>query len=240
LSLEETRLFQHFLLQDQAASKNVAGSHFLPEWLRLCSDAIQITYQSLVNMPFKGDKEAAVGTLAMDAVSNVLVATRVGLWGDVPESLSILRSAIERCVQLELVIHTQRYQTAVHEMDNKFAQLDFDEAVRALGDRGKRIDKLHGLISETASHATSGRLKWNSYKRDGRTYIRFGVALDPSLAELCVFYAIDVCVSIVSAIRSAYLQDGQGYAWESEWQSIHDRYLKLNRQYRGQFENVTP
>jgi hypothetical protein len=119
-------------------------------------------------MPFPDPKNLVLRAWAADALSGAMVATRVALWGDFPESMSILRPAIERTAQLLHIVTKEVYKTAQYEMNlGRLTQLNYEKVVDGLS-IGKGTKELHGRVSEIASHATAGRLVWGSYVKERR------------------------------------------------------------------------
>jgi hypothetical protein len=224
-----------FSLQDEVMKKHLAISAFARNAYTLISDVVKLNVYIIEKMHFRQDKQDAVGAIAVDSIGPVIVGVRVALWGDMPESLTVLRSAIESCARLQYVVQEQKYQTAVYEMRDGFKQLEYKKVVRQLDRLGTKIDRLHGLISDAAAHATANRLKWNTYDHKGDTYFRVGFARDIEKAELPLFYCMDVCLLVADALRQAYEQEGPSFRWQGEFDEMLKRHTLLKNEYSSRF-----
>jgi len=229
-----------FQQQDEVLHEHLDRFSFLRDAYSLLSDAVYLAGMVITQMRFGDrDKQDAVASLAIQSLSPSIVAIRVGLWGDVPESLAVLRCAVESCARLQLVVRERKYKTAVLEMDNqKFEQLDFDCVSRDLGDFGQKIRKLRGLISNTAAHATAKRLIWNHYEHKDQTFFRAGFARNLQGAELTLFYCMDVCMWLTDALRRAHEQDNLEFRWIDDTKALTRRYQALKQQFSSRFSTT--
>lgn len=202
LSLE--RVFE---LQDDAAQFNIVSSSTVRRRLEFLRGAVSLLTSVVLGVRFNGEKQHAIRILSADALSSLVTSVRVGLWGNFPESFSLLRSAIETATILTAVVRSQQYKTATYELGRKMDKLSFENSLDILDDTGQRIKELHGRISDIASHASSTRLKFESYTLDGETYDRLGFAYDPESAEMALAYTLDACLQVAYALQEAYQQD---------------------------------
>jgi hypothetical protein len=151
----------------------------------------------------------------------LVVAARVGLWGALPESLSVLRGAVESCAQFAFVVIGRKYGTVVYEVTKlgRFRQAHFDQACEDLGPLGEKLRRLHDQISETASHSTVKRFSLLDYHFEGQDYDRLGFAVDPKSAKLVIFHATLLANILAISLRLAYEQDQIRFDWIAELES---------------------
>jgi len=153
-----------------------------------------------------------------------MVATRVGLWGDFPESMSILRPAIERTAQLLHVVTEEAYKTAQYEMSRgRFTQLAYEKIVGGLS-IGQGTKELYGRVSDIASHATAGRLVWGSYKKGEESYLRLGVSRDRDVPPVALFYCANTAMLVMNALEGSFRQDGQVFPFATDMETLYRRY----------------
>ena len=169
-------------------------------------------------MTFGAEKQTIVRYLAGDTFSHIVVAIRIGLWGALPESLSVLRGAIESCAQLAYVVNEKKYGTAMYEAKElgRFRQLDFERVCGQLGALGERLLKLHSQISGAAGHSTVTRLSLVEYKFQGQEYDRLGFAFEPENARLAAHHCVLLASLLVECLRTAFLQDTLLFEWDAE------------------------
>lgn len=221
------RLFQ---LQDEVLSDHLAVSELAKKMFDLLSDSLWLNSQVLTTLRFPPEKQTAIRRLACDTLSHAIVAIRTGLWGDLPESLTLLRGALESSVQLLFVVQEQKYKTAIYEMDRKFEQVSFESALEGLGPLGQRARKIHGEISEIAAHATASRMSLVGYEYNGAFYDRVGFARNPHYAELSLFYCMDVSLMVTQSLYHALVQDGNDIPWVEEMDSVNRRFEKIRKE----------
>ncbi len=117
--------------------RHLTTSEFARSAYQLISDVTDVNMRILEKAQFQPEeKQDAVVTLAIESLSPAIVAVRVALWGNMPESLTVLRSGLESCAQLQFVIQERQYETAVYEMNRKFDRLGFQSASSGLGKLG--------------------------------------------------------------------------------------------------------
>ncbi len=181
------------------------------------SEAFGLGYEMLHSMKFTPEKQTVVRVLAGDSLSHLIVGFRIALWGDLPESMSVLRGATESYAQLTFVVENQLYSVAAHELlEGRFNKIKFENVLRKLGKLGKAIAKTHGRISNVASHSTATRLAQAEYMLDGKTYDRFGFALDASSTELPTYHSVVVCNGVLHSIWKAHRQEDRRPIWEAK------------------------
>ncbi len=185
------------------------------------SSLVTIVFQGLHEMTFPEEKQTAVRHLGTDTLSYLVVAARVGLWGALPESLSILRGAVESCAQFAFVVIGKRYKTVIYEATQlgRFRQVHFDQASSELGPLGEKLRRLHDQISDVASHSTVKRFSLLDYHFEGEEYDRLGFAVDPKSAKLVIFHYSLLARILARSLQLAYLQDGMQFRWATELES---------------------
>ena len=211
-------LTEIFDLQDEALRRNLLNEQGVHQYAALLSSLIRVSFQALREMRFPKEKQTAVRHLGTDTLSYLAVAARAGLWGALPESLSVLRGAIESCAQVAFVIYEKKYATVIYEATKlrRFRQIHFDEACSRLGSLGEKLHKLHDQISEAASHSTVKRFSLLEYHFEGEEYDRLGFAVDPKSAKLVIFHCLLLVNVLAKCLQLAYLQDQVPFRWTSE------------------------
>ena len=236
LDLGLAEIFAH---QDDALSRNFQASQFVQAFSSVLSRSIRVNFSILRGIKFDAAKQTAVRLFAVDTLSHIAVSARVGLWGALPESLSVLRSGIESCAQLAYMVSKQLYQTAISEVNSRrFQQLEFREACRGLGPEGAAFAEHHGRISNLASHSTSRRIKLSEYQIDGEAYDRLGFALDAENAELVTGQCVELSQSVAFSLRAAYLQDRAPFHWDADLQNILQTHEALKSQFKTKHEQT--
>lgn len=218
--------------QDEALRKNLGQSAELREALDALDGAISLTLNIIGNARFPAEKQTAIRVLTVDSLSHVVIAARVGLWGTVSESLSILRGAIESCAQLSYTVFKQRYQTAISEISSRrLRELKFGACCDAIGSPGSSLKKLHGQLSNMAAHSTPGRLRRSEYELRGEDYDRLAFAIDPDAAEATTLGCLQIVPSIGMCLREAWRQDNLEFPqeWVAAIQGTRQLYEKLSR-----------
>ena len=231
------RLERLFEIQDEVLQEHLATSDLLKSTFSFLSDCSSLNFEILTSMRFEAEKQTAIRSLAVDSLSHTLIAIRLGLWGGLPESLSILRSAMESCTQLQYVVKKKEYKTLIYELDRKFDRLSFEKCRAGLGDLGKRIERIYGTISDIASHSTASRLALTSYKYRGEFYDRVGFARDVENAEKALFYCLDSCMMPIEAFFWAYEQDDLAFPWVDSVSELNERFRELQKELLAKFED---
>jgi hypothetical protein len=226
------RLFEH---QDQALSHNRQKSERLRKACAILDRSIRLNLSILGSMRFEAEKQTAIRLLAVDTISHVIISARIGLWGALPESLSVLRGGIESCAQLAYVISERLYRTAILEIKSKrLNRLEYKTACAALGTEAEGFQRRWEQISNLASHATSRRLQQSEYKIGGEPYDRLGFAEDPTNAEITTGECAELSQMGSVSLTSAFEQDGItiDQRWISEIRDLHEALQAVKSQLR--------
>jgi hypothetical protein len=212
-------LVEIFSLQDQAFQLHFLKSLDVGVYTTALSRLVGIAYHAMNKGTFAAEKQTVTRHFGGDSLSHLVVAVRVGLWGALPESLSVLRGGIESCAQLAYVVTEKRYGTAMYEAQTlgRFRQLDFERVCGELGDLGKKLRKLHSQISDAAGHSTVKRFSLLDYTFEGVEYDRLGVAFVANNAKLAAQHCVLLASLLVDCLRLAYVQDGVPFEWEQEF-----------------------
>jgi hypothetical protein len=222
-----------FELQDRAFAHNFQNSEWVQRASATLARSIRLNLSILGGMRFAAEKQTAIRLFAVDTLSHIVIAARIGLWGALPESLSVLRGGIESCVQLGYLVSEQLYKTAIVEINGKrLNRLEFASACAGLGSMGHSFAKHHAKISNLASHATSRRLRQSEYEIDGESYDRLGFATDSESAELATSECMEISQMETVYLTDAYTQDSLSIAeqWVSEMQDLHDAHEAFKNQ----------
>lgn len=219
-----------FELQDEVFQEHLNSSEILKKTFSFLSECVRLNTRILTSMKFESNKQTAIRNLAVDSLSHTIVAIRLGLWGDLPESFSMLRSAIESSAQLQYVVKHSKYETLIYELNRKFEHISFDNCVAGLEDLGKRIRRIHGRISETASHSTARRMAVRSYQHEGEFYDRVGFAWNVKNAELALFYCMDTCMMLLEAFLWAFEQDNLTFEWKDTVYKLSERFKDIQKE----------
>jgi hypothetical protein len=140
-------------------------------------------------------------------MASIVTSVRIGLWGNLPDSIVLQRAALETATILTAVVKAQEYQILTHELATGLTRYSFEKARASLGDLGRTIQSLWGRLSNVGAHTTQTRLKFSSYEIEGKEYDRLGAAMDPDSAELSLSLLPDVCVQLLGTLEDAYIQD---------------------------------
>lgn len=201
-------------LQEQALSYNCRRSRPLQDALDLLDRLVHLNLSILAAMRFEAEKQSAIRVLAVDALSRIVIAARLGAWGALPESLSVLRGATESCAQLTLTISQKLYRTALQEIKGKrLVRLKFDAACRNLGELGAAFRRRHSKMSELAVHSTAASLQQAEYGIGSETCDRLGSAQEPRNAEIAISACIELLQLVAAATLGAYPEDRIAEAW---------------------------
>jgi hypothetical protein len=211
-------------VQDDVLRENLAEASLTADFHGLISTGCQVCARVLPRLPFPDPKNLVLRGWAADALTGTMVATRVGLWGDFPESMSILRPAIERTAQLLHIVTEEAYKTAQYEMSRgRFTQLAYEKIVGGLS-IGQGTKELHGKVSGIASHATAARLVWGSYKKGEESYLRLGVSRDRDVPPVALFYCANTAMLVMNALEGSFRQDGQAFPFATDVETLYRRY----------------
>jgi hypothetical protein len=192
-------------------------------------------------MRFAAEKQTTIRKFAVDTLSHIVIAARLGLWGALTESQSVLRGGIESCAQLFYSVAEQRYQTAILEGPKKFRQLDFKRVLGELDEIGRFLKLRHDRISGRSSHSTPARFNQTEYSIGNDVYDRVGCALDPIAAEYAVCDCIFPSRLVGSSFECAYSQDGLAFSWTedlAELAKVHLEFVAKLLQARKEFQSI--
>jgi len=178
---DEPTIQDFFGFQDEALKYN-SDSILVQKRLSFISDALQICWAVLTSMQFEENKQTAIRVLGVDAISNIITGTRIALWGNLPDSVAVLRCALETAAILGVMIDERKYETANNEVagkTGKFSELAFQDVVRQSDDLGKRMSSTWGRLSNIGPHSTPVRMKHASYDFNGTRFDRIGYPEQP-------------------------------------------------------------
>jgi hypothetical protein len=111
----------------------------------------------------------------------------------------------------------------------KFLQLCYEDVVERLAEFGQGTKRLHGAVSEVASHATAKRLVWGSYMQGEESYLRLGVSRDRDVPPVALYYCANTVLLVMNAIEGAFQQDGQEFPFGSERETIYQQFGILRK-----------
>ena len=168
-----------FQLQDEAVTYNSAHSKVAQKGIALISDAIELAFAILTSMQFEEHKQTAIRVFGTDAISSIVTGTRVALWGNLPDSIALMRCALETAAILAAIVEERMYKTTTLELqkgNGTFQRFSFNDAIKRSGEIGSRIDYTWGRLSNIGPHVTPTRLKYASYVLNSQSYDRIGFA----------------------------------------------------------------
>jgi hypothetical protein len=201
-----------FRMQDKAAGLNETRSDVVKQNLGIISDAVALVSEILTSATFADHKQHCLRVLGADALSSIITSVRVGLWGNLPESIVLLRCALETCAILAATVEERAYESVAFEIGSKrMSGHSYKASIAQLGDLGRRIDCLHGRLSDIGAHSSSTRFKFAAYECDGVWYDRIAAAIDPSSVELGLRWVPDVCLQLLQSLETAYLESGTAF-----------------------------
>lgn len=213
-----------YKIQDDVLRENLAEPSLAADFHGLISTGCHICARVLPRLPFPDPKNLVLRAWGADALTGAMVATRVGLWGDFPECMSVLRPAIERTAQLLHIVTEEAYKTAQYEMKRgRFTQLAYDKIVGGLS-IAQGVKELHGRVSDIASHATAGRLVWGSYKKGEESYLRLGVSRDRDVPPVALFYCANTVMLVMNALEGSFRQEGLVFPFATDTETLYRQY----------------
>lgn len=218
-----------FELQDHALVHNFQQSSWAQGASTILARSIRLNLSILGSMQFPAEKQTTIRCFSVDTLSHIVIAARLGLWGALPESLSVLRGGKESCAQLFYAIEAQRYQTAILEGKKRFKQLDFEKVCSELGDLGRDLKRDHDEISNQASHSTAARFRQTEYQSGEDVYDRLGFAINPPSAEEALCRCILPSLMVGDSFECAYSQDGLPFKWKEnlrEVAKVHSEFIE--------------
>ncbi len=167
-------LTELFTLQDEVLKRNLLRQDVLPKTAAL-STLVSVCYQALEEMKFAPEKQEVVRRFACDTLSHVVTAARVGLWGALPESLSVLRGAVESCAQLSFVVAQNRFSNSFsHSTPKRFRQLGYEFEGEMYDRIGSAADP---LVARACTHyclvmaAELVRFLMEAYVQEGQNFL---------------------------------------------------------------------
>ena len=216
-----------FRLQDRASKYNYEKSGIVQRRLAYVDDAVRLACGVLTSTQFPPHKKTAIRVLATDVISGIVTSSRIGLWGNLPDSLALLRTALETSAILAAVVDGQEYQAVMCEIQAaKMRRFSYDEAVGRLGELGSRLKSLRGRLSNIGPHSTGTRMKFTSYELNGQRFDRLGAALDPESAELALAYVPDVCIHLLECLEKTYSQDSLEFPLADQLRVLKERFTE--------------
>ncbi|MBI4479382.1 MAG: hypothetical protein HY651_05115 [Acidobacteria bacterium] len=228
---DEITLEALFRLQDRALKYNWENSPILQKRLVFISEAVRLAYEILTSMRFAAHKQTAIRVFCGDAFSSIVTGVRVGFWGNVPESIALLRCAIETSAILAVVVEEQAYEAATLEMGtSRLRRFSYDAAVSRLGDVGLSISSTWGRLSNIGPHSTGTRMKFSSYELNGESYDRPGAALHPESAEHALSLVPTVCLHLLDSLEKSHSQDSAEFPFAERLRSLWTRFADVKNE----------
>jgi hypothetical protein len=220
-----------FAFQDRTLAQHLSSSKVFSDTFNVISGACSLITDMVPNLAFQREKKGVLALFSVEILTAASVATRLALSGNTPESLGILRFAIERCAQLLFVVSEKRYKTAMYEIDSGFDQVSYEEAFSSMGDLGHRIKRLHGEISEAAAHASAARMNWYSSQQEDKIHFGPGYQHEDERVAVCLEWCLDSLHIVIHCVRLAHEQDELAFKWDEQCSSLSQSYVALKRQY---------
>jgi hypothetical protein len=222
-----------YTVQDEVLEENLAEVSLASDFRDLISTVCKVCASVLPRLPFPDPKNLVLRAWAADALTGAMVATRVGLWGNLPESMSVLRPSIERTAQLLHIVTQEAYKTADYERSRgRFTQLAYEKIVDGLS-IGKGTKELHGRVSDLAAHATARSMVWGSYKSGEENYLRLGVSRDRDVPPVVLFYCANTVILVMNALEGAFQQEGRVFSLSGDTESLYQQYGVLKERILG-------
>ena len=196
-----------FQTQEKAALANYQRSEFLRKAFAFHSECLRICLNFSGSERFTNpEKATAVRMLSVDCLSHVIVGVRLATYGAIPQSMTILRGAVEASALLAHVVFGQRYATAIYESNRGFDEIEFKNTLHQLGELGEDIESFWGRMSEYA-HASAKRIRMAAYKHEGLEYDRIGGAIDPDGAAAASYFSMHPTVLVLVCLHAAAGQE---------------------------------
>ena len=219
-----------FKFQDDAAIQNAAKSVACRNLLEFVREAVAVLASVFGSMHFADDKQHTLRVLGADALTGIVTSVRVGLWGNLPEAATLLRSALETTSILAAAVEANQYVSIASELSAaKLKRHTYERSVTKLGGVGRRVEYLRGRLSEIGAHSTGTRLKFASYQINGDHFDRVGAALDSEAAELALSMAPDVCLHLLETLERAFAQDRSEFVQSARIQALREAFRSIKK-----------
>lgn len=223
------RLEDLFRLQHEALLSNLSSDK-VTELLGFVRDFAGLITDTLESLDFADPaKKTVIRILAVDSLSSLLVACRAGLWGNVPEAAVLIRTALETLTILTCLVEEGAFRAFDFEMRSRLRRFSYVACHTRLGDRGQRVNSLHGKLSDVGGHTSRNRLKFAEFKKDGVGYDRFGCAADADASEMALLLIPDALQHLAGNLREAYVQERRAYPMEERHAELNARYVQFIR-----------
>jgi hypothetical protein len=155
------------------------------------------------------------------------------MYGAIPQSITVLRGALEASALFIHVVFGQRYETAIYEGNRKFDEIEFKNTLRQLGTFGDDIEFHWGRMSEYA-HASAKRIRMAAYKHEDLEYDRIGGAIDPDGAAAVSYFSMHPTILVLVCLHKAAEQEPVGFPWETEYEELLSRFNHLCEEFKKQ------
>lgn len=193
-----------FNLQEKLMRR--AMRHHKAEWefIRDCIDLVldrRFIKEKITDSDMR--KLQVVHKFLNDAFSTIINSLKMCLYGCLTDSLSLLRSALEELAIMNYIVQEGLFKTAEYELSKKLKRLEFDEITKSIK-HGSHIKKLHGKLSELASHGTSERIRSNKVFLQGQYLPTVTMAIDDKRTRKDLYEIMDVSLYMIRILTDFY------------------------------------
>ena len=218
------RLEDVFRSQQEALASNLSAAR-VRELLVYIRDFAALVTDALEGLDFtEPEKQTVLRVLAVDSLSSLFVACRAGLWGNVPEAAVLTRTALETLTIMACVVEEGAFRAFNFEMRSRLRHYSYDQCHARLGDRGARLNVLHGRLSDVGGHTSRNRLKFAEFKIDGVSYDRLGFAPDGDFSETALLLIPDSLQYLAAILHASFAQDRRVFPWDQRQTELNARY----------------
>ncbi len=216
-------------MQHEAQLSNLSSGR-VAELLGFVRDFAGLITDTLESLGFEDPaKQTVIRILSNDSLSSLLVACRVGLWGNVPDAAVLNRTALETLTILTCVVEEGAFHAFDSEMRSRLRRFSYGACHTRLGDRGQRLNSLHGKLSDVGGHTSRNRLKFAEFKMDGVSYDRLGFAADADASETALLLIPDSLHYLAAILHASYAQERRAYPLEERHAELNARYAQFIR-----------
>ena len=139
----------------------------------------------------------------------------------------LTRTALETLTIMACVVEEGAFRAFDFEMRSRLRHYSYGQCHERLGDRGERLNFLHGRLSDVGGHTSRNRLKFAEFKIDGVSYDRLGFAADGDASETALLLIPDSLQYLAAILHASFAQEQRVFPWEQRQAELNARYAKF-------------
>lgn len=188
-----------FAIQEGAKLKNLEQSDLRKkfDFIENCFDLVAENLKNL-KCPKERDHEA-IHLVLNDALSNIVSATKLALYGAVADSGFLSRLALEHLALADHTIDQGNYKTLAYETSKGIKRFKFEE-IRSKTD--PIIKNLHGQLSQYFGHSSRERIRHGNL--DFKKTETYGVSLKKEKVKLALNHLCNLSLYATRVLKSYF------------------------------------